>query len=81
MARPLRLFYGTYIELISDGNYTIPYLYLRYISIPQVVSLSNPCNLPTPTHPEIVKLAVGMYIENINNPRYQTIENEIIQQE
>ncbi len=81
LARPLRLFYGTYIELVSDGNYTIPYLYLRYISIPQVVSLSNPCNLPAPTHPEIIKMAVGLYIENNSSPRYQTIEHEITKQE
>ena len=80
-AKPLRMFYNTYIELISDGTYTIPNFYLRYISIPQVVSLTNNCNLPAPTHPEIIKLAVAMYIENTKDPRYQTIQNEITQQE
>ena len=80
-AQPLRMYYGSYVELISDGTYSVPYFYLRYISIPQIVSLTNYCNLPAPTHPEIIKLAVAMYIENTKDPRYQTIQNEIIQQE
>jgi hypothetical protein len=80
-AKPLRLFYGNYAELITDGSYIVPYLYLRYISIPQVVNLTFSCNLPSPTHPEIVKMAEGLYIENTKDPRYQTIENEITHQE
>jgi hypothetical protein len=81
-AKPLRLFYDSQVELMSDGNYTIPYLYLRYIKIPAIVSLpSNNCDLPVETHSEIIKVAVGMFIENIKDSRYQTIENEITHQE
>lgn len=77
-ARPLRLFYGTYVELISDGQYTTPTYYLTYISKPSAIGLpSDNCNLPEQTHSEIVKLAVGMFLENIKNPRYQTYLNEI----
>ncbi len=77
-ARPLRLFSNTYIELISDGNYSIPVFYLRYISIPTAIALpSSNCILPQHTHSEIVKLAINMYLENIKDPRYQTNINEI----
>jgi len=77
-ARPLRLFYGTYVELISDGQYTIPHYYVTYISKPTAIELpSNNCNLPEQTHSEIVKLAVSMFLENIKDPRYQTYLNEI----
>lgn len=77
-ARPLRLFYGNYVELISDGQYSVPKYYLRYISKPTAIALpSTNCNLPEHTHMEIVKIAVSMYLENIKDPRYQTILNEI----
>jgi hypothetical protein len=77
-AQPLRLYYSTYVELITDGNYDITMYYLRYISQPNVISLtSSSSNLPSITHTEIVKLAVSMYLENIKNPRYQSYLNEI----
>jgi len=77
-ANPMRLYSNTYVELISDGTYDIPTYYLRYISIPTAISLpSTSCNLPEHTHPEIVKLAVGMYLENTKEPRYQSYNNEI----
>jgi hypothetical protein len=77
-ARPLRLFSGTYVELISDGQYDINQYYLTYISKPTAIALpSTNCNLPEQTHSEIVKLAVGMFLENIKDPRYQTYSNEI----
>ena len=79
LARPLRLFYGNTIELITDGNYTVPTYYLRYIKVPAVVALpSTNCDLPTQCHSEIVKMAVGMYVESIKDDgRYKTIENEL----
>lgn len=76
-AKPLRLLSSAGIELIGDGYYTIPTYYLRYISQPATVSLTVPCNLPPQTHPEIIKLAVGMYLENIKDHRYSTYQNEI----
>jgi hypothetical protein len=74
-ARPLRLFYNNTIEFITDGNYTIPYAYLRFLMKPtDVDSLSSPvvsCNLAEHTHDEIVAIAVQMALENIEGPRLE----------
>jgi hypothetical protein len=35
------------------------------------------CDLPEHTHEEIVKLAVSMALENIEQPRYQSYQNEV----
>jgi len=81
-AKPLRLQYGSVIELVTDGNYTVVQLFLRYLKTPVVVSLpSTSCDLPAVVHPEIVKMAVSMYIENIKGDRYQTIEHEVTEME
>lgn len=77
-ANPMRLYSNTYVELISDGTYSIPIYYLRYISKPTAISLpSVNSNLPEHTHTEIVKIAVSMYLENKKEPRYQSYNNEI----
>lgn len=77
-AYPLRLYYNSYVELITDGSYSITYYYLRYISKPTDISLSSSdLTLPEHTHIEIVKLAVGMYLENIKDPRIQSYDKEI----
>jgi hypothetical protein len=78
-AKPLRLFYTTSVELISDGNYTVDNYYLTYIKEPVTVALSTltDSDLPEHTHDEIVKMAVSMMLENIESPRYQTQANEV----
>jgi hypothetical protein len=76
-ARPLRMYQGSIVLLISDGNYTIPTYYLRYIKNPITVTSIVACDLPLQTHYEIVKLAVGMYLENTLSDRYSTYSNEI----
>lgn len=80
-ARPLRLQQGSVVLLVSDGNYTVPTYYLRYIKNPTTVSTTVDCDLPSLVHPEVVKLAVGMYLENIMSKRYGTYSNEISQVE
>lgn len=81
-ARPLRLFYNVYVELVSDGMYSIPTYYLRYLAKPTAIALPNTSsNLPEHTHTEIVKLAVEMYLENVKDPRIQTYQSEIITME
>jgi hypothetical protein len=78
LARPLRLYQGEDVLLISDGNYTIPTYYLRYIKYPAVVALpSTNCDLPNHTHSEIIKLAIGMFLENTTDKRYGSYSNEI----
>jgi len=72
-ALPIRLFYQTYVELISDGTYSIPIYYLRYLRQPGSISLpSTASDLPVHTHIEIVKIAVQMYLENITSNRIKT---------
>lgn len=81
-ARPLRLFRSTVVELITDGTYSIPTYYLRYLGKPAIVALpSTSCDLPEQTHYEIVKMATKMYLESIKDPRYQTYNNEIVTSE
>jgi len=80
-AYPLRLFYNTYVELISDGQYTIPTFYLRYIKIPVIIDGNNDCDLPLQSHIEIVKFAVQMFIENQVSNRYQTYSAEVASME
>lgn len=78
-AKPLRLFLGDTVELITDGNYQVLVYYLRYLKKPAVVSLVGniDCDLPEHTHDEIVKIAVNMALENIEHPRYQTHSREV----
>jgi hypothetical protein len=81
-ARPLRLFKGNTIELISDGAYTVPVYYIRYIAKPTVIALpSTSCDLPEQAHYEVVKIATKMYLERIGSPRQQTYNNEIVTME
>lgn len=81
-AQPLRLFIGNDVELITDGNYSVTAYHIRYLTYPATVDVdSSPaavdCDLPTHTHEEIVKIAVSMALENIEQPRYQTHINEV----
>lgn len=79
VAKPIRLFNGETIEIITDGNYNIGAIVMTYIKAPVTVDLSGTtdCDLPEHTHDEIVKLAVSMMLENIEQPRYQTYQNEV----
>jgi hypothetical protein len=78
-AKPLRLFYETSVELISDGNYTVDTYHLTYIKQPTevVYSTGTDCDLPVQTHDEIVKMAADMMLENIESPRYKTHSAEV----
>jgi len=78
-ARPLRLVYQDYVELVTDGNYTITDYYIRYLRKPIAVSLllAVDCDLPEHTHDEVVALSVSMALENIEQPRYQSYLNEL----
>jgi hypothetical protein len=77
-AKPLRLFIGNLVELITDGNYSISSYYLRYLKNPTTVSLSTSvnCDLPVHTHDRIVDLTVSMMLENIESQRYQGFEQK-----
>jgi len=75
-AKPLRLYYGTTVELISDGNYTVDKYYLRYLRFPATIGASVDCDLPVANHDEIVRLAVRKALENIEQPRFRTYVDE-----
>lgn len=80
-AKPLRLFSSKGVELITDGNYDIPFYYMHYISTPAVVDslavVPVDCDLPLHTHSEIVEMTVNKLLENIEAPRYQTQSIEL----
>lgn len=82
-ARPLRMFTTKGVELITDGQYTIPFYYLKYIKTPATVAIgtNTDCDLPEHTHREIVLLTVKILTENIESPRYQTQSVELTQNE
>lgn len=81
-ATPLSLLKEGVVELISDGNYTIPTYYLRYIKQPFKIELGGQdCELPEHTHVEIVTNAVNLLLENLGDGRYQSNKPEVIEQE
>lgn len=74
-ANPLRMFKGNTVELVGDGNYDIPVYYIRYIRQPEKINLGGiDCELPEFVHPEIVDLAVKLFIQSIGDPRYSKSE-------
>lgn len=81
-ARPLRLYEGNEVKLVTDGNYNIKNYILTYLRTPNKISLTQApfdeyTDMPSSTHQEIVKLAAELYLENEANPRYQSYINEV----
>lgn len=79
-AKPLRLYLGDYVYLITDGTYVLEDYILTYLRKPaevQVTATAVDCDLPEHTHDEIVKLTVDMMLENIEQPRYRTHTVEV----
>lgn len=84
-ARPLRVRTKEGCLLLTDGNYGISKYSVGYLRRPAKITMENPydeyTDMPEHTHNEIVKLAVQMYIENSQNKRYESINNEVSQME
>ena len=80
-AKPLRLFQGDTVELITDGNYGVTEYHIRYLKAPVEIDDFNNCDLPDHTHSEIVKIAANMALENIEQQRYQTHSMEVSKME
>tara|TARA_R110000824_G_scaffold298933_5_gene487092 strand:- start:2209 stop:2913 length:705 start_codon:yes stop_codon:yes gene_type:complete len=72
----LRLMHGTWAELLTDGSFTIPSYYLRYLREPIRLDIINfpavDCELADHTHEEIIAGAVTLALENIASPRFQS---------
>jgi len=83
-ASPLRLIKGDTIELITDGTYAIYNYIIRYIKNPTsfvtLESTESP-DFPVHAHPEIVKIAVNIAIENIESPRSQSYPIKVAEME
>lgn len=65
-----RLSFQDYVEILCGSDITVVTYYLRYIRKPNKLDLSTPsvsCELPDIVHFDIVKLAVQMYANTINN--------------
>ena len=80
-AKPLRLFRGDLIELVTDGNYGVSQYHLRYLRKPAEVDVDGApavdCDLPEHVHDEVVRLAANMILENIESQRYNTHSYEV----
>ena len=80
-AKPLRLFRGDLIELITDGNYGVSQYHLRYLRKPAEVDVDGApavdCDLSEHVHDEVVRLAANMILENIESQRYNTHSYEV----
>lgn len=83
-ASPLRLIKSDYVELITDGTYSVINYILRYIKEPisfvELETTDSP-NFPVHVHSELVKLAVNIAIENIESPRIQTFPTKVSEME
>jgi len=83
-ASPLRLIKADYVELITDGTYSILNYILRYLKEPTsfttLLDAESP-DFPNHVHSELVKLAVNIAIENIESPRIQSYPNKVVEME
>lgn len=83
-ANPLRLIKSDYVELITDGTYSVINYIIRYIKEPtsfaDLLTTESP-DFPNHVHPELVKLAVNNAIENIESPRIQSYPTKVAEME
>ena len=84
-ARPLRVRTKDGFRLLTDKNYKIKKYTLGYLKTPEEITSEDPYteynDFEDYTWLEIIKIAAQMYIENQQDPRYNTISNEVITQE
>lgn len=82
-AEPLQKIIDEEIVYITDGNYIINNSYLSYIKKPETFDISGgvTIDLPEHTHRRVVDMTVKRMLENIENPRYQTMSYEINSEE
>jgi hypothetical protein len=83
-ASPLRLIKSNYVELITDGTYSIFNYIIRYIKEPEsftTLAATDSPDFPNHVHPELVKLAVNIALENIESPRIQSYPTKVAEME
>ena len=78
-AKPLRLFTDVSVILLSDGQYSVPTYYLRYLRMPSSITLDNHdteyTDLPSFTHEDIVRVAALLYLRSLGIPPSQPNDN------
>lgn len=83
-AAPLRLIKADYVELITDGTYSILNYIIRYLREPTsfaTLLITESPDFPNHVHPELVKLAVNIAVENIESPRIQSYPTKVAEME
>lgn len=84
-ARPIRIRTKTGCWLLTDKNYILQQYTLGYLKKPNKIDLNYPYtqyeDFDDSTISEIIKIAAQMYIENIQDKRYNTITHEVDTQE
>lgn len=83
-ASPLRLIKSNYVELITDGTYSVFNYIIRYIKEPEsftTLAATDSPDFPNHVHPELVKLAVNIALENIESPRIQSYPTKVAEME
>lgn len=84
-ARPLRVRTKDGFRLLTDKNYKINSYTLGYLKVPEEIKGESPDkeykDFEDYTWLEIVKIAAQMYVENQQDPRYNTLTNEVLTQE
>jgi len=79
-AKPLRLFKQNFVELITDGNYSVTFYHLRYLRLPVTIGLDlNDCELPEHLHYEVVNYALSLYFKSIGDNRYPAYKQDLNQ--
>jgi len=76
---PLAIEQSNYIDSYANSQFIIEQLIISYIRQPKPISLSlnQTSELASPTHPEIVAMAVNMCLEAIESRRYETNNLEL----
>jgi len=80
---------GNYIRIVTGTASTAKYMYIEYFKYPKDIFYNNglpdtgdpatgsvTCELPAEQKQEIVDMAVRIYVERSQDPRYRTLLNE-----
>lgn len=76
---PLAIEQTNYIDSFGNSEFIIEQLIISYIRQPKPISLSlnQTSELASPTHPELIAMAVNMCLEAIESKRYETNNLEL----
>lgn len=67
--------------LIGTEDYSIVGYANRYLKKPSEISVGNDCELHERTHQKIVDISVSIALESVMDPRYKTMQNELLENE